>query len=98
MMDAGESEANIAAVIQRLSGRQAPPAPTRGWLSPSTPADFPVVNMAKGALNVVKEIPAATYRLVTDPIGTMKAMGQAQGQVGVQAAEAARRGNPCRRR
>lgn len=60
----------------------------RGLLSPSTIDDFPVVNAAKGAWNVVREIPAGVKQLVTDPLGSVQMMGEAQGRLGVQSKEA----------
>lgn len=65
---------------------------SRGLLSPSTLEDFPVLNAAKGAWNVVKEIPAGLWQTVTDPIGTVKQVGEAQGALGLQAKEAFDRG------
>lgn len=95
MVDAGESEENIAAVIRRLSPPKSPaPKPEpRGLLSRSTPEDFPVYNLAKGIGNAAKKIPGAVYQMVTDPIGTVQALGEAQGRVGVQAKEAFDRGD-----
>lgn len=61
----------------------------RSWLDRTTgPEDFPVYNLAKGAVNVVREIPAGVKQLVTDPIGSVRLMGEAQGRLGVEAKEA----------
>lgn len=68
--------------------------------------DFPVVNMARGAWNAAKAVPGALYDLATDvapydeqgnfkmPMGrTMAGLGQAQGQLGVESADAFKRGD-----
>src|SRR5688572_4499637 len=64
--------------------------------------DFPLANLAKGAWNVVREIPGAMVDLVADSVvrrdddgsvhypfeGTVRTIGQAQGQLGVDAKRA----------
>lgn len=73
-----------------------PPAP-RGWFSPTQgPEDFPVYNMAKGAVKAVASIPGALYHTVTDPVGTVKAIGQAQGDLATQAKAAYGKGDYLR--
>lgn len=52
-----------------------------------------VINAATGAWNVVKSIPENLYRTVTDPIGTIKGVAGAQGQLQTQALEAFDRGD-----
>src|SRR5688572_27413447 len=63
-------------------------ATKRGLLDRPTLDDFPVVNLARGAWNVVSEIPAGVKQLVTDPVGSVQMMGEAQGRLGVEAKEA----------
>lgn len=76
-------------LLQQQPPTEQPNPQSRGWFSPSESLeDFPVYNMAKGAVNVVKAIPGAVYQTVTDPVGTVRGLGEAQGRVGVQAKEA----------
>lgn len=76
-----------------LQGAIEPTPPTapaeKGWFDRATgPEDFPVYNLAKGAWNVVTEIPAGVKQLVTDPVGSVQMMGEAQGRLGVESKEA----------
>lgn len=91
----GDKPAGLA--IVRRKSETAPKAPdqpkARGWLDRSTPEDFPVLNAAKGVWNVIREIPAGLKQMVTDPLGTVQAVGEAQGRVGVGAAEAFNEGD-----
>lgn len=84
-----------------------PPAPApRGLLSPSTLDDFPVVNMARGAANVLKSLPGALYDLAADvapydaqgnlkmPMGnTVQAIWDASGNVMAGARDAYQQGD-----
>lgn len=85
---------DYAALAKQARGTtKADPPKPRTLLSRSTPEDFPVLNLAKGAWNAVKEIPAGVKQMVTDPVGTVQMMGEAQGNLGVQAKEAFDRGD-----
>jgi len=94
------SVVDYAALAREVNGDPlpsvAPVAPPRGWLSPSTPADFlnnPAVYAARGVGNAIKKIPGAIYSTVTDPVGTVGGVFEAQGRVGQGAADAYQRGD-----
>jgi hypothetical protein len=55
------TDAEVSAVLEKAT-----PKPARSLLSPSTIDDFPVVKMAKGAWNVLSEIPRAAVTLAMD--------------------------------
>lgn len=91
MVDAGESEENIGAVIQRMSASSPDTAATSRH--PHAVVGDQVINAGKGVWNALSAIPGAIKQVVTDPIGTVAGMGEAQGRVGVQAKEAFDRGD-----
>src|SRR5688500_2605741 len=76
-------------------------ATKRGLVDRSTIDDFPVFNLAKGAWNVVSQVPGAVYEMAKDvapydahgnlkfPLeNTVRGIGEAQGRLGVEAKEA----------
>ena len=66
----------LAGIYQRETPPAESPSPApRGMFSRSTPEDFPVVNVAKGAWNIASVIPEAIKQAVTDPIGTVQGIG-----------------------
>lgn len=88
----------FASNAPKSSATPAPERPeSRGLLSPTRgPEDFPVYNMAKGAVKALAQIPGALYQTVTDPVGTVRAVGEAQGRLGVDAKAAFDRGDYLR--
>lgn len=85
--------AKFPGVYDDLIEAPAPPqtAPTR--LHPHAKVGREVIGAVKGAANTLASIPKALYQTVTDPLGNVQGIGEAQGRVGVQAKEAYDRGD-----
>ena len=86
MMDAGESEANIGAVIQRMSARPTP--------QPTQPQGSALGRFASGAGEMLNPVTMAKglYQTVRHPIDTASAIYDQQGQQFDKAAQAGREG------
>lgn len=105
MVDAGESEENIGAVIERLSKPATAPETTQAQ-HPHARVGQAVIDAAKGAFGAVKAIPGAMLDIAKDvapydeqgrakwPLeNTVRGMGEAQGRLASESIEALRGGD-----